>query len=166
MGSISIDGVLVSIGQSFECPGCNVFKKTKDFRTRVKGGEFKSSDIICNQCFDERIENEKIALANKLLAKNKIWKWIHTPTCPVVLEHGGEQNLQRYCLKCLNYVLVKSSSKWDKYLYIEQVLKIENLKIRSLQDYCIKEIIEKNIWFAQLPKILKKRIQHIKKKRK
>lgn len=166
MGSISLDGTIVSIGQSFKCPGCNVFKKTMDFLTRVKGGEFKLSDIICNQCFDERVKNEKIALANKLLAKNKIWKWVHTSKCPVVLEHGGGQNLQRYCLKCLNRVLVKSNSDWDKYLYVDKVLKIENLKIRSLQDYCIREIIEKNVQFSQLPRILKNRIQHTKKKRK
>lgn len=166
MGSILLDGTLVSIGQSFECPGCKVFKKTMDFLTRVKGGEFKSSDIICNQCFNERVEDEKTAFTNKLIPKNKIWKWVHTSTCPVVLEYGGGQNLQRYCLKCLNRVLVNSSSDWDKYLYVEKVLEIENLKIRSLQDYCIKEIIEKNVQFAQLPSILKNRIQHMKKKRK
>lgn len=58
MGSILLDGVLISIGQTFECPVCQKFKKTTDFLFRVKGGNYKSSDIICNPCLDKQmVEN-------------------------------------------------------------------------------------------------------------
>lgn len=162
MGSILLDGVLISIGQTFECPVCQVFKKTSDFLSRVKGGKFKSSDIICNHCFDKRVKDEKNAMNNQNIAKiPKMWKWIHTSSCPEVEEYGGGRNLQRYCLKCLKYVLSDSSTDWHKYLHVKQVLKSENSKIRSLQDYCIKQIIEKNVQFAQLPITLKNKIQFI-----
>lgn len=54
-----LDGVLISIGQHFECPVCQTFKKTVEFLFRVKGGNYKSSDIICNSCFDERMKGDK-----------------------------------------------------------------------------------------------------------
>lgn len=69
MGSILLDGTLISIGQTFECPVCKIFKKTMDFLTRVKGGKFKSSDLICNLCFDKRAQDEKNTSNNKNLAK-------------------------------------------------------------------------------------------------
>lgn len=54
MGSIMIDGYLVSIGEKFFCPKCGVLKKTIEFLTRVKGETFAKSDIICNDCFDKQ----------------------------------------------------------------------------------------------------------------
>lgn len=76
MGSILLDGVLISIGQRFECPVCFEFKKTVDFLNRVKGGEFKSSDIICNQCFEQRAKDEKnfrTINLKKMSEQNKIY---------------------------------------------------------------------------------------------
>lgn len=89
----------------------------------------------------------------------KPWKWIHTPSCPKVEEYGGWNKLHEYCLKCLEYVLWDTSSDWHRYSYVELVLKTENLKIFSLQDHCIKQIIEKNVKFGQLPANLKDKIQ-------
>lgn len=73
MGSIQLDGVLISIGLTFRCPKCREIKKTNEFLTRngVQTGIFKSSDIICNTCFDqqtneirsvEKAENEMLNL--------------------------------------------------------------------------------------------------------
>lgn len=62
MGSIQVDGVLISIGQAFKCPICEEFKKTDEFLTRTKSGIFKSDDIICNICFYKHERNEKSAL--------------------------------------------------------------------------------------------------------
>lgn len=90
-----------------------------------------------------------------------MWKWIHTPSCPEVEEYGGWNKLREYCLQCLKYVLWDSSSDWHEYSYVELVLKSENSKIRSLQDHCIKQIIEKNVQFDQLPVILINRIQFV-----
>lgn len=59
MGSILRDGVLISIGQTFKCPMCQDFKKTKEFLIRVKSGIFKKSDIICNICFDKKMNENK-----------------------------------------------------------------------------------------------------------
>lgn len=60
MGSILLDGDLISIGQLFTCPMCSEIKKTIDFLTRVQSGKFKSNDIICNACFDKRTKtNDK-----------------------------------------------------------------------------------------------------------
>lgn len=59
MGSIQVDGVLISIGEIFKCPKCQEFKNTKDFLTLIKSGIFKSSEIICNICFKKKERNEK-----------------------------------------------------------------------------------------------------------
>lgn len=90
-----------------------------------------------------------------------MWKWIHTESCPDVEEYGGGRKLSKYCLKCLKSVYWNSSSDWHKYSYVKRVLKSENSKIRSLQEYSIKEIIENNVQFTHLPTILKNRIESV-----
>lgn len=56
MGSIQLDGRLISIGSTFKCPVCQEWKKTMDFLARVKSGIYKTSDIICSKCFDEKMK--------------------------------------------------------------------------------------------------------------
>lgn len=53
-------------------------------------------------------------------------------------------------------------SDWRKTLYVKRKIQSENCKLRSLQQYCIKQIIERNIRFTQLPDIIKNRIREIK----
>ena len=151
MGSIEVDGVLISIGRTFKCPMCQQFKKTKEFIDRISNGEFKSSDIICDMCFKEKMK------------KKVPWKWIHTTSCPNVKEYGGSNNLRKYCVECLEHVLWSSSTDWYKYSYVECKIRYEKCKIRSLQQLCIKQIVEKNIQFIQLPDKLKNHIQEFKK---
>lgn len=91
-----------------------------------------------------------------------MWKWIHTSSCPVVKEYGGQNNLRKYCLGCLQDVLDHSSSDWCKAAYVKRIIKSENRKIRSLQQHCIKLIIEGNIQFTRLPEKLKNLIQELK----
>lgn len=94
----------------------------------------------------------------------KMWKWIHTSTCPNILEYGGCNSLRKYCLECLEMVLYTSSTDWHKYSYVTRKLKSENRKMRSLHDFCVKEIIEGNIPFDHLPDIFKNQITEIKNK--
>ena len=91
-----------------------------------------------------------------------MWKWIHTSSCPAVQEYGGQNKLQKYCLRCLRYVLYDSSSDWCKATYVKQKIKSENRKIRSLQKHCIKVIIERNIQFTRLPDNIKNQVQELK----
>lgn len=62
MGSIMVDGYLVSIGQWFECPGCDTFKKTVEFIYRAKNGKYKTSDIFCTSCFEKNEKNNSNSL--------------------------------------------------------------------------------------------------------
>lgn len=94
-----------------------------------------------------------------------MWKWIHTLTCPDIEEYGGFNNLRNYCLKCLSFVLDDSSSDWCKAAYVRRIIKSENCKIRSLQQHCIKQIIEGNLQITRLPDNLKKQIQEEKQRK-
>lgn len=68
MGSIEVDGFLISIGQIFKCPMCKEHKNTKEFLRRVRSGIFKSNDIICNACFDEQPKE----IPSKEMKKSKV----------------------------------------------------------------------------------------------
>lgn len=90
-----------------------------------------------------------------------MWKWIHTLSCPEIEEYGGRNKLSKYCLRCLRYVLEDSSTDWCKAPYVKRIMKCENKKIRSLQQHCIKQIIENNIEFTQMPDIIRNQIQQV-----
>lgn len=62
MASIEVDGVLVSIGQAFKCPTCMMFKKTIELLARVPSGIFKTSDIVCSNCFDKITKENSIEM--------------------------------------------------------------------------------------------------------
>lgn len=96
------------------------------------------------------------------LVKRKEWKWIHTTSCPILTEYCGPYKLRKYCSRCLRYVLYMSSSDWSEAPYVEGVLKYEDKIIRTLQEQCIKKIIEYNIQFTDLPIKLKNQIQYLK----
>lgn len=85
------------------------------------------------------------------------WKWIHT-LCPEIEEYGGFHRLEKYCLRCLENVCLESSSDWRSHSFTKQMIKYENCKMRSLQNLCIKQIIERNIEITRLPDSIKKRI--------
>lgn len=94
--------------------------------------------------------------------EKKIWKWIHTASCPPIREYGGFNKLRKYCIRCLGYVLMDSSSDWQRFSYVKHILQREKTKVRSLQDLCTKVIIEENIDFEQLPISLRKQIRELK----
>lgn len=88
-----------------------------------------------------------------------MWKWIHTPSCPMIKEYGGKNKLRKYCVKCLICILDESSSDWYKSSYVKRKIKSEKCRMRSLRQQCIKQIIEKNIDFVELPNELKNQIK-------
>lgn len=92
----------------------------------------------------------------------KAWKWIHTSTCPDIEEYGGFNKLRKYCVQCLYYVWMDSSTDWCNYSHLNHIIRYENCKIRSLQQLCIKQIIENSVQFTQLPDKLKNHIQKLK----
>lgn len=91
-----------------------------------------------------------------------MWKWIHTSSCPEIEEYGGHNSLSKYCLRCLRSVWYASSSDWYIFSRVERKIKSENCKMRSLKQYCMKQIIEKNIPCTHLPDIIKNQIQELK----
>lgn len=91
------------------------------------------------------------------------WKWIHTSSCPEIQEYGGFNKLRRYCVECLRCVHNVSSSDWRYYYHVRRRLKLERRKMRSLQQLCMKQIIERNIKFTKLPTNVRNQIQEIKK---
>lgn len=92
-----------------------------------------------------------------------MWKWIHTSTCPDIQEYGSRNKLSEYCVDCLLFVWYESSSDWRKASYVKRIIKSENCRIRSLQQHCIKQIIERNIQFTHLPNLIKNQIHNINK---
>lgn len=90
------------------------------------------------------------------------WKCVHTSNCPEIEEYGVKNKLSNYCLQCLHYVWLDSSSDWYNFKRVRQIIKYESRKIRSLQLLCIKSIIERNIEFTNLPNIIKNQIQEVK----
>lgn len=90
-----------------------------------------------------------------------MWKWIHTSSCPPIQEYGGRNKLRKYCIRCLYSVWMNSSTDWYYYSQVKRKIKSENCKIRSLQQICMKQIIERNLPFAQLPDVMKNQIQEL-----
>lgn len=87
-------------------------------------------------------------------------KWIHTPSC---MHNYCEGRLYRCCLTCLidfdsglrrNCIVVPE---------IKKVIDFEKCKMRSLQQHCIKQIIEKKIPISQLPPSIIKQIEKLKR---
>lgn len=96
------------------------------------------------------------------VVKEKMTKWIHTASCPPIREYGGNYKLSKYCICCLGYVLMDSSSDWRRFSYVKRILQREKTKVRSLQNLCTKVIIEENFNFEQLPDSLRAQIRELK----
>lgn len=71
MGSIEVDGVLVSCGERFKCPICQKFNYTKEFLNRIWSGTFKKSDIICGKCFEKQLREIEAREMNQCAQKDE-----------------------------------------------------------------------------------------------
>lgn len=72
-----------------------------------------------------RSRNENIFLRPSVNFVFKMWKMVHTTSCPEIQEYGGWNKLNKYCLECLEQVLNDSSSDWCKARLVQKLLNSE-----------------------------------------